>query len=810
VPVYIWSVVLLGTATCVATVALVPARATGERELSGWLLALMFFATASYVANFPYGRHVHAFQLCDVPRLLGLLFASPATLIVARLLGALPALVLVRRQVDRKLLFNLGSFALEVSTAILVFAALAPETAGIGPSMWPALFAATAAADLVSSVSVGLAIALSEGERLRDRLIGPARIAILTSFAASILGLTVATTYYYSPGAAALLAVLVVLAMVASRSFGEVAERNQAAVRLQTLLSELGPVTVDAPQLPRLLGMVRELFGVECVHLVRHRADGQQVRTVCADGVVVVDRRLDEAEATLLSQVMESGQASADAPLRRFRLPSQRAKRLVAPLPGRQGALGGLVLSEPLGDVRQFSALDLRLLSSVSTQLGQAVERGEELCRLEWAASHDPTTGLLNLQAWRTQLAERLELSPHQLVMSIDIARLRVINDVFGRATGDLMLVALADRLQAGRAGGLAGRVGGHHFALLAPPSPGSSPADAAREIRNALQQPIDLHGLSLQLGVRIGVAVTPEHGHDPEVLLRRAEAALDAAKSDTSDLAVFTPDMEGDSKRSLRLLSDLRTALSGGDGGGELRLVYQPKVDLGTRRMYGVEALIRWDHPTLGLVPPDEFVPVAEETGLINPLTDWVLQRALSDCVGWRRAGHPTTVAVNLSALSLLDPELSRRVQTALDVAGLPPEALVLELTETSVMARPEHSIVVLQGLHDLGVALSIDDFGTGYSSLAYLRQLPVDEVKLDRSFLAPLSGASQREAGKAESLVRDTIRLSHSLDLHVLVEGVEDQRTLDKLVDLEADAVQGYFTGRPVATAELHRSSG
>jgi EAL domain-containing protein (putative c-di-GMP-specific phosphodiesterase class I) len=267
---------------------------------------------------------------------------------------------------------------------------------------------------------------------------------------------------------------------------------------------------------------------------------------------------------------------------------------------------------------------------------------------------------------------------------------------------------------------------------------------------------------------------------------------------------------MEGDSKRSLRLLSDLRTALSGGDGGGELRLVYQPKVDLGTRRMYGVEALIRWDHPTLGLVPPDEFVPVAEETGLINPLTDWVLQRALSDCVGWRRAGHPTTVAVNLSALSLLDPELSRRVQTALDVAGLPPEALVLELTETSVMARPEHSIVVLQGLHDLGVALSIDDFGTGYSSLAYLRQLPVDEVKLDRSFLAPLSGASQREAGKAESLVRDTIRLSHSLDLHVLVEGVEDQRTLDKLVDLEADAVQGYFTGRPVATAELHRSSG
>ena len=808
VPAYIWSVVLLGTATSLAAVLLVPARPTGEHELAGWLLGLMFFATASYVANFPYGRHYHAFQLCDVPRLLGLLFASPATLVLARLAGALPALVLVRRQVDRKLLFNLGSFALEVSTAILVFGALAPDTGGIGPSVWPAAFAATAAADLVSSVSVGLAIALSEGERLRERLLGPARIALATSFAATILGLTVATTYFYSPGAAALLAVLVVIAMVASRSYGEVAERNEAAVRLQTLLSELGPVTLDAPQLPRLLGLVRELFGVERVHLVRTRADGQQVRSTSADDVDVVDGPLGQTETELLAQVLRSGQASSDAPLSRFRLPGQRAKRLVAPLPGRTRPLGGLLLSEPLSDVRIFSALDLRLLTGVSTQLGQAVERGDELGRLEWAASHDAITGLLNPQAWRAQSAQRLADRPDQLVLLIDIARLRVINDVFGRDTGDLMLVALADRLQAGRPGAVAGRVGGHHFALLAPQQPGLSAAAVASEVREALQQPLDLKGLNLRLGVRIGVAVTPRDGTDPEVLLRRAESSLDAAKAETSNIAVFRPDMEGDAERSLRLLSDLRTALGGGDGGGELQLVYQPKIDLGTRRMYGVEALIRWDHPTLGFVPPDEFVPVAEETGLINPLTDWVLQRALADCVGWRRAGHATTVAVNLSARSLLDPALGSRVQTALDVAGQPPAALVLELTETSVMARPAHSIVVLTGLRDLGVGLSIDDFGTGYSSLAYLRQLPVDEVKLDRSFLAPLRGDAPRESEKAESLVRDTIRLARSLDLHVLVEGVEDQGMLDTLGELGANAVQGWFTGRPVPNAELHAS--
>jgi len=810
VPVYIWCVVLLGTATCVAAVLLVPAPPTGDHELAGWLLGAMFFATASYVAHYPYGRHVHVFQLCDIPRLLGLLFASPLTLVLARLGGALPALVIVRRQVDRKMLFNLGSFALEVSTAILVFGALAPDEAGIGPSVWPAAFAATAAADLVSSISVGLAIALSEGERLRDRLLGPARIALVTSFAATILGLTVATTYYYSPGAAALLAVLVVIAMVASKSYGEVAERNEAAVRLQTLLSELGPVTLDAPQLPRLLQLVRELFGVEQVHLVRTRADGQQVRSVGVDSDVVVDGPLDRVESELLARVLASGEAAADAPLGRYRLPGRRAKRLVAPLPGRRRALGGLLLSTPLGDVRIFTPLDLRLLTGVSTQLGQAVERGEELSRLEWAASHDAITGLLNPQAWRAQTAQRLAQCPEQLVLIIDVARLRVINDVFGRDTGDLMLVSLADRLQAWCSETVAGRVGGHHYALLVPQLAGRSPEHVARAIRDALQQPLDLKGLNLRLGVHIGVAVTPQDGADPEVLLRRAEAALDAAKAETSNVAVFRPDMEGDAERSLRLLSDLRTALSGGEGAGHLELAYQPKVDTTTRRMYGVEALIRWKHPTLGSVPPDEFIPVAEETGLIDPLTDWVLQRALADCVGWRAAGHATTVAVNLSARSLLDPDLSRRVTGALDVAGLPPESLVLELTETSVMARPAHSLVVLDALHDLGVGLSIDDFGTGYSSLAYLRQLPVDEVKLDRSFLAPLSGTSERGAGKAEALVRDTIRLSHSLDLHVLVEGVEDQWMLDKLVELGADAVQGWFTGRPVGNAELHRPAG
>jgi diguanylate cyclase (GGDEF)-like protein len=370
------------------------------------------------------------------------------------------------------------------------------------------------------------------------------------------------------------------------------------------------------------------------------------------------------------------------------------------------------------------------------------VERGEELSRLEWAASHDAITGLLNPQAWRTQTAQRLAQWPDQLVLIIDIARLRVINDVFGRETGDLMLVALADRLQAWRTGALAGRVGGHHYALLAPQSAGASPADVACEVRDVLQQPLDLKGLNLRLGVHIGVAVAPQDGMGPEVLLRRAEAALDAAKAETSNVAVFRPDMEGDAERSLRLISDLRTALVGGEGVGELELAYQPKVDLKTRRMYGVEALIRWRHPTLGSVPPDEFVTMAEETGLIDPLTDWVLQRALADCVGWRAAVTTRRWPVNLSRAACSTRSWAVGCRRRWHVAGLPPEALVLELTETSVMASPRAASWCWTACTTSGVGLSIDDFGTGYSSLAYLRQLPVDEVKLDRSFLAPSAG--------------------------------------------------------------------
>ena len=545
---------------------------------------------------------------------------------------------------------------------------------------------------------------------------------------------------------------------------------------------------------------MRELFGVEQAHLVRRHADGSVTSSGADDGGPL---RLDPSDRALVARALAEGAPVTDKPLRRLRpRRDERPRAVAAPLTGRAGVLGALVITDPLGDVRDFRQLDLRLLEGVSRQLGQAVERGEELARLEWAATHDPVTDLLNGHAWRDEARRRLATAPDQLVLLVDVARLRVVNDVFGRDTGDVALLALADRLRDLATDGIAARIGGHHYALMVPRPADRSAADFGRRLRDHLQRPLRLRDMPISIGVHVGVASSPRDSAEPDLLLRRAEAALDVAKDDPSGVAAFLPEHERDAVRALRLYSDLKAALAGDADGGELYLDYQRKVRLDGLRTDGAEALARWRHPSFGAVAPDEFVAIAEQTGLIDALTDWVLRAALADCAAWRAQGHDTALAVNLSAKNLLDASLAGRVEGFLREAGVPAGLLTLELTETSVMTQPARSVVVLQALDELGVRLSIDDFGTGHSSLAYLRQLPVDEVKLDRSFLAPLRG----DEGRAEALLRDMIQMVHSLDLHVVVEGVEDEQTCRTVEALGADAVQGWYTGRPGPAGALH----
>jgi EAL domain-containing protein (putative c-di-GMP-specific phosphodiesterase class I) len=314
--------------------------------------------------------------------------------------------------------------------------------------------------------------------------------------------------------------------------------------------------------------------------------------------------------------------------------------------------------------------------------------------------------------------------------------------------------------------------------------------------VLRALEQPMALDGLDIEVTGSLGVALAPAHADEPAALLKRADMAMYDAKTSTRGLRLYEPELETNTPRRLTLVSELRAALQ--NGGIEVHV--QPKARLSSGDVVSVEALVRWDHPELGDVSPVEFIPLAERTGLIGKLTSLVLDTTLAACAGWRAAGHDLGVAVNLSTWSLHDADLVEEVARLLRRHGVAADRLTLEVTEGSVMADPSRSVALLHQLRDLGVRLSVDDFGTGYSSLSYLKRLPVQEVKIDRSFVSGL-----REQGEDVAIVRAIIDLGRHLGLEVVAEGVEDQATWDLLGSMNCDLVQGWHVARPMPIGEL-----
>jgi EAL domain-containing protein (putative c-di-GMP-specific phosphodiesterase class I) len=284
---------------------------------------------------------------------------------------------------------------------------------------------------------------------------------------------------------------------------------------------------------------------------------------------------------------------------------------------------------------------------------------------------------------------------------------------------------------------------------------------------------------------------LSPQHGRDPSILLKRADMAMYDAKSSGMGVHFYQPRVDTNSARRLSMVSELRSAIHE----GHIEVYVQPQAEAATGQIRSVEALARWNHPALGMVSPEEFVPVAERSGLIRPLTSYVLRTALLAAAQWRRHGEQLGVAVNLSARSLLDPDLVSEVEHMLRLNGFPAQLLTLEITEGSLMSDTPRAVSQLDRLHDLGVRLSIDDFGTGYSALSYLKRLPVDEVKIDRSFIANLAFDDSDAA-----IVRSVVDLGTNLSLHVVAEGVEDQHTWERLVDMGCELAQGYYLGRPM----------
>jgi len=420
---------------------------------------------------------------------------------------------------------------------------------------------------------------------------------------------------------------------------------------------------------------------------------------------------------------------------------------------------------------------------------------------LERSALHDPLTGLPNRTLFQDRLGQALRQSHRNAtalaLLLMDVDRFKEINDTFGHEYGDALLRQLGERLQERvRESDTIARLGGDEFAVLLPNCDESGAVATAERLLSAFDEPFTLEGQPIAATASVGIAVFPTHGLDVQTLMRRADIAMYIAKRGGSGYAVYASQLDQHSPQRLALVSEMRQAIEQ----GQFVLHYQPLVGLRNGAATRVEALVRWIHPTRGFIPPDQFIPLAEQTGLIEPLTRWVLNAALAQCRLWQDAGLQISVAVNLSTRTLHDPQLPETITTLLERHGIPAERLRLEVTESMIMYDPERVLGVLARLTAMGVRFSIDDFGTGYSSLGYLRRLPVDELKIDKSFVLEMT-TDENDA----LIVRSTIDLAHNLGLQVVAEGIENQETYACLAQLGCDMAQGYYLGKPMPAAEL-----
>jgi diguanylate cyclase (GGDEF)-like protein len=474
-------------------------------------------------------------------------------------------------------------------------------------------------------------------------------------------------------------------------------------------------------------------------------------------------------------------------------------------LPGLAAAAGlGVLFTQtlhPLNRIATALATATLVLVVLRTWLSVRELRAQHRERQHQSLT-DHLTGVAN----RRQLFDVLDAvfgadaqeRPAVAFLFIDLNGFKQVNDAFGHPVGDKVLQRIGARLSRALDGsGLLARVGGDEFAVVLVGHSAEQASEVALRLSTRLDEPMHIDAATVRIGATIGIARFPGDARDSGALMSCADMAMYRAKLAGARVASYDPTFGGDGDR-LQLADDLSAAIDS----NSLVLHYQAQLDLHTRQVATVEALVRWAHPALGLISPLSFLPLAAEAGLMGKVTDWVLDQALAQCATWRRHGHQLRVSVNVSAGDLLDPGFPDLVSSVLRTHGLPTASLLLEITETSIIEEFDRASAAVSRLRELGVGVSIDDFGAGFTSLAYLNRLEVGEVKLDRSFIAPLAGGART---RTADLVGATIDLGHALGLRVVAEGVEDEATLELMVELGCDVAQGYAIGKPLPAAEL-----
>jgi diguanylate cyclase (GGDEF)-like protein len=475
---------------------------------------------------------------------------------------------------------------------------------------------------------------------------------------------------------------------------------------------------------------------------------------------------------------------------------------MIVPLPSSTGLTGTVRVVDRLGDFATFTEDDLTLLQTLTGHLTVAAGNARLVEQLGYEASHDALTGLGNRAQLSRRIEQQLQEPSGACVILLDLDRFKEVNDGLGHAAGDRLLCAVAQRLRSFFSNATVARLGGDEFAVLLPGD--TMDATAAGELGERLAaelaQPVHLEEAVVTPDASIGIALggrrrvgLDRDGTDAD-LLRQADTAMYAAKEADATVAVYNPEMDRGRVERLALIADLRIALR--QEPHQLAVYFQPKLDLRSGKIVSAEALVRWNHPQLGVLSPDRFVPLAENSGLMDQFTPLVLDAALRECRRWWQQGSRVTVAVNLSARNVCDPRLPDIISAALAKVALPPSCLILEITESSIVADPAEALQVLDRIAGTGVTISLDDFGTGYSSLSYLQRLPAQEVKIDKSFVLGLASANPQSS---RALIASITGLADHFDLRVVAEGVEDEDVMDELRSLGCDVAQGFYIGKP-----------
>ena len=779
--------------------------------LPWWLLAMGFAATEACVFHVQTKREARTVSVSELPLVLGLVFATPLALLVGRLVGSAAVFVFQRRSAPLKTGWNLALISLQTAVAVALFRLLADGHVGV-PWLWLGAYVGPVAANALGSLALTCVIAVYERgidlrELARDLLRGePAAPVVIT------LALVAVTSLQAAASSAWLLVPTFAGLLLGYRAYASLTDRHLNLERLFRFTQAVS----SSPEVEGVLGSVlaeaKELLHserAEVAFLASPQGDVATVRLGATDRLTRAEAPQSPTDEWLLSQVVEDGsplllpRTTRDPAMRRWLDAHAAREAVVVPLRGGAGVLGALIVADRLGDVRTFDQDDVLLMETVANHAGVALQNGELVDRLRHEALHDALTGLPNralvVRRLGTALADVVDgASAGAAVMILDLDGFKEVNDTLGHQQGDLLLVEVGARLTAAvGADGLVARLGGDEFAFLVDGTPDEDHVvRVARRALRSLEHPVVLDGMEVEVGASVGIALAPVHATDPAALLKMADLAMYDAKASGRGLRVYEADLDSSDPRRLTLVAELRAALNRGD----VRVHVQPQARADTGVTVSVEALVRWEHAELGWVSPEEFVPIAERSGLIGQLTTQVLDQSLAAVAAWERQGLALGIAVNLSARSLHDADLVDEVARLLRRHGVPASRLTLEVTEGSVMADPARAIAVLHLLRDLGCRLSVDDFGTGYSSLSYLKRLPVHEVKIDRSFVTGV-----RETGEDIAIVRAIVGLGRHLGLDVVAEGVEDRRTWDLIASTGCDLVQGWYVSRAMPPADL-----